>query len=71
MVSAVSTSSTGLSAALQRFDGAASRVASPRSAAEPVQAVTDLASASLGVSINTAVLKSAIETEKRILDILV
>ncbi|WP_455987097.1 hypothetical protein [Methylorubrum extorquens] len=56
---------------MQRFDGAASRVASPQSAAEPVTAVTELASASLGVSINTAVLKSSIETEKRVLDILV
>jgi hypothetical protein len=71
MVSAVSTSSAGLSAAMQRFDGAAARVTSPASSAEPVQAVTDLASASLGVSINTAVLKSAIESEKRVLDILV
>ncbi|WP_246690175.1 hypothetical protein [Methylorubrum populi] len=56
---------------MQRFDGAAARVTSPASPAEPVQAVTDLASASLGVSINTAVLKSAIESEKRVLDILV
>ncbi len=71
MVSAISTSSAGLSAAMQRFDGAASRIASPQSAAEPVTAVTELASASLGVSINTAVLKSSIETEKRVLDILV
>lgn len=71
MVSAVSTSSAGLSAALQRFDGAAARVAAPQSAAEPVTAVTDLASASFGVSVNTAVLKSSIESEKRVLDILV
>lgn len=40
-------------------------------AAEPVTAVTELASASLGVSINTAVLKSSIESEKRVLDNLV
>ncbi|CAO4175980.1 hypothetical protein [Methylorubrum aminovorans] len=71
MVSAVSTSSAGVSAALQRFDGAAARVASPRSAAAPVTAVTELASASFGVSVNTAVLKSSIEAEKRVLDILV
>jgi|UPI00034DBA20 hypothetical protein len=71
MVSAVSTSSAGLSAALQRFDGAAARAVSPRSAAEPITAVTDLASASFGVSVNTAVLKSSIESEKRVLDILV
>lgn len=71
MVSAVSTSSAGLSAAMQRFDGAASRVAPPRSGAEPVTAVADLASASFGVAVNTAVLKSAIESEKRVLDILV
>ena len=47
MVSAVSTSSAALSAALQRFDGAAAR------------------------AVNTAVLKSSIESEKRVLDILV
>ncbi|CAO4153518.1 hypothetical protein LPLAFNJD_LOCUS3965 [Methylorubrum aminovorans] len=71
MVSAVSTSSAGVSAALQRFDGAAARGTSPRSATEPVTAVTELASASFGVSVNTAVLKSTIEAEKRVLDILV
>lgn len=71
MVSAVSTSSAGLSAALQRFDGAAARVASPEAAAEPAAAVTDVLSASFGVAVNTAVLKSSIETEKRVLDILV
>ena len=71
MASAISTSSAGVSAALQRFDGAAARVASPRSTAEPVTAVTELASASFGVSVNTAVLKSSIEAEKRVLDILV
>ncbi|MBB2960819.1 hypothetical protein [Methylobacterium sp. R2-1] len=56
---------------MQRFDGAASRAASPQSAAEPVTADADLASASFGVSVNTAVLKSTIESEKRVLDILV
>ncbi|MEH3116714.1 MAG: hypothetical protein PGN25_03675 [Methylorubrum populi] len=71
MVSAISTGSAGLSAALQRFDGAAARVASPGSAAEPVAAVTETASASFGVAVNTAVLKSSIESEKRVLDILV
>ena len=71
MISAISTSSAGLNATLQRFDGAAARVASPQSAAEPTAAVTDVVSASFGVAVNTTVLKSSIESEKRVLDILV
>ena len=71
MVSAVSTSMAGLSAAFQRFDGAAARVASPRSATDPTATVVGTVEAKIDVAINTAVLKSSLEAEKRLLDILV
>ncbi|HJE24110.1 MAG TPA: hypothetical protein K8W01_10670 [Methylorubrum populi] len=55
----------------QRFEGAAARIALPQRDANPVAAVTDMVSARLGVEINTAVLTSSIEAERRVLDILV
>ena len=71
MVSAVSTSTAALGAAFQRFDHAASRIASPEAAADPTAAVTDTVQAKFDVAVNTAVLKSSLEAEKRVLDILV
>ena len=71
MIAAVSTSTAGLSAAFQRFDGAASRIASPQAAADPTAAVIDTVQAEFAVAVNTAVLKSSLKAEKRVLDILV
>ena len=50
MTSAVSPSMAGLSAAFQRFDGAASRVASPEAAADPTRAVVDTVQAKFDVA---------------------
>lgn len=71
MVSAVSTSTAGLAAAFQRFDGAAARVASPEAATDPTRAAVDMVTAKVDVAVNTALLKSTIEAERRVLDILV
>ena len=71
MVSAISARSAGVSGALSASRARATRIASPQRDANPVAAVTDMVSARLGVEINTAVLTSSIEAEKRVLDILV
>ncbi len=71
MISAISTSSAGVTNALRRFDEAAERVASPDLMAEPAAAMTDILSARIDVALNTATLKATSETEKRLLDILV
>ncbi|GAB6842307.1 hypothetical protein HNR00_003517 [Methylorubrum rhodinum] len=71
MISAVSTSMAGLSAAFQRFDGAASRVAAPEASADPTAAVVETGQAKFDVAMNTALLKSSLDAEKRVLDILV
>lgn len=71
MVSAVSTSTAALSAAFQRFDASATRVASPQGAADPTRAAVDLVSAKTEVGITTALLKSSLASDRRVLDILV
>lgn len=71
MTSAVSTATAGLSAAFQRFDRAATAVASPSTAADPAKSVVDAVSAKFDVAVNTALLKSSVAAERRVLDILV
>ncbi|SFL33638.1 hypothetical protein SAMN04488125_11313 [Methylorubrum salsuginis] len=71
MISAASTSMAGLGAAFQRLDGAAARVAAPRAASDPTAAVVDAVQAKVEVGLNAAVLKSTLDAEKRVLDILV
>ncbi|MCC0807587.1 hypothetical protein FPV16_15345 [Methylobacterium sp. W2] len=77
MISATSISSGGMAAASQRFSNAAEQIATiGTSLPSPTQ--VDLSSSAVQLieskadfELNTAVLKSTLDTEKRVLDILV
>ncbi|KQP58497.1 hypothetical protein ASG40_08115 [Methylobacterium sp. Leaf399] len=77
MISAVSISAGGLAAATQRYSAAAETVATLGTSL-PQASQVDLSTTAIelieskaAVALNTAVMRSSIETEKRVLDMLV
>jgi len=75
MADAISSATSGLLAATQRFDQSAARIArigtDLAGAADPTEAVVALLDAKNSVAINAAVIRSAADTQKSLLDILV
>ncbi|WP_375409113.1 hypothetical protein [uncultured Methylobacterium sp.] len=77
MISAVSISAGGMAVASQRYAGAAEDVATmgtslPQATQVDLSATAvQLIESKAAISLNAAVLKSSVDTEKRVLDILV
>ncbi len=76
MADTISNATSGILAAVQRFDQSVSQIARigtnlADASADPTQAVVSLLDAKNGVAINAAVMRSAEDTQKSLLDILV
>lgn len=74
MISAISSATTGLLAASQRFDQAAQGVAQAGTgagAADPAAAIEQALVAKQDFSVNAALLRMAADSERQVLDILI
>ena len=79
MLSAIQTAVGGIQSATDRFDGAAQRIASgraggadwgPATQVDLSGTIVDMITAEVGVEMNAAVLRTAGDMQKRLLDIL-
>jgi hypothetical protein len=72
MISAISTAFAGMQGASRQFEQSAARIASgPAASDDTLAAVVDTMAAETSLALNTAVLRTALDLQKQVVDILV